>query len=148
MKIIKKQENKVVRSEKYFSGIGRRKSATARVRLYPQKKGTEKQYDILVNKKDYLSYFPLVKLQEAAVSPLNTLNLQNRFKVIALTSGGGITSQAEAVRLGIARTLTAINPLFKKPLKRAGYLSRDARKKERKKPGLKKARRAPQWQKR
>lgn len=136
------------KSEKYFSGIGRRKSATASIRLYPQKRGTEKPYDLTVNKKDYLTYFPLVKLQEVSVSPLNVLNLQNRFKITVLTAGGGIAAQAEAVRLGIARTLIAINPLFKKPLKRAGFLTRDPRKKERKKPGLKKARRAPQWQKR
>lgn len=160
IKAVKKDENleqadkkaagaiQAAKVEKFFSGIGRRKSATARVRLYPQKRGTENPYDLIVNKKDYLAYFPVVKLREVSVSPLNLLNLQGRFKITALTGGGGIAAQAEAVRLGIARTLIAINPLFKKPLKRAGFLTRDPRKKERKKPGLKKARRAPQWQKR
>lgn len=134
--------------EKYFSGIGRRKTAHAQVRLYPQKKIEEQVLDLVVNEKNYKDYFTTQKMHGIVVSPIQLLHLQNRFKITAIVGGGGKDAQAVAVRLGIARALIKANPIFKKPLKRAGYLTRDARKKERKKPGLKKARRAPQWQKR
>lgn len=136
------------KTDKYFSGIGRRKSSTAQVRLYPQKKSEETALEMTVNGMDYKKYFPLKKLQEVVTSPVNLLHLQNRFKITCIVSGGGVPSSAGAIRLGISRALIEANPIFKKPLKRIGYLTRDARKKERKKPGLKKARRAPQWQKR
>lgn len=138
----------VKKSDKYFMGIGRRKSSTAQVRLYPQKKSEETALEMTINSMDYKKYFPLKKLQEIVTSPINLLHLQNRFKITCIVSGGGIPSSAGAIRLGISRALIEANPIFKKPLKRIGYLTRDARKKERKKPGLKKARRAPQWQKR
>lgn len=138
----------VKKSEKYFSGVGRRKTSTAQVRLYPQKKSEETTLEMAINGMDYKRYFPLKKLQEIVISPINLLHLQNRFKITCIVSGGGVPSVAGAIRLGISRALIEANPIFKKPLKRIGYLTRDARKKERKKPGLKKARRAPQWQKR
>jgi small subunit ribosomal protein S9 len=136
------------KSEKYFLGIGRRKTSTSQVRLYPQKKSEETALEMTVNGMDYKKYFPLKKLQEVVTSPINLLHLQNRFRISCIVSGGGVPSSAGAIRLGISRALIEANPIFKKPLKRIGYLTRDARKKERKKPGLKKARRAPQWQKR
>ena len=138
----------IKKSDKYFLGIGRRKTSTAQVRLYPQKKSEETTIEMTVNGMEYKKYFPLKKLQEIVVSPINLLHLQNRFKISCVVSGGGVPSCAGAIRLGISRALIEANPIFKKPLKRIGYLTRDARKKERKKPGLKKARRAPQWQKR
>lgn len=134
--------------EKYFSGIGRRKTAHAQVRLYPQKKREDQVLDLFVNGKNYKNYFTTVKMYGVVDSPVHLLHLQNRFRITVMVSGGGKEAQAIATRLGIARALIKANPIFKKPLKRAGYLTRDARKKERKKPGLKKARRAPQWQKR
>lgn len=136
------------KSEKYFLGIGRRKTSTAQVRLYPQRKSEDTSLEMTINGIEYKKYFPLKKLQEVVVSPVNLLHLQNRFKISCIVSGGGVPSSAGAIRLGISRALIEANPIFKKPLKRIGYLTRDARKKERKKPGLKKARRAPQWQKR
>lgn len=136
------------KGDKYFLGTGRRKMSTAQVRLYPQKKSEEQTLEMSINGLDYVKYFPLKKLQEIVISPINLLHLQNRFKITCIVSGGGVTSSAGAIRLGISRALIEANPIFKKPLKRIGYLTRDARKKERKKPGLKKARRAPQWQKR
>lgn len=136
------------KNEKFFVGIGRRKTATAQVRLYPQRKSNAQVLEVTVNNKDYKKYFPLKKLQEIVIAPINLLHLQNRFKITSVISGGGVPARAEAIRLGISRALIEANPIFKKPLKRIGYLTRDARKKERKKPGLKKARRAPQWQKR
>ncbi len=150
-KILPKQAvaaEKIKRIDKFFSGIGRRKTAIAQVRLYPQKKSDERLLDFSVNKIEYKKFFPLVKLQEIVTAPINLLHLQNRFKVTCNIIGGGASSRVEAIRLGVSRALIKANPIFKKPLKRAGYLTRDARKKERKKPGLKKARRAPQWQKR
>lgn len=138
----------VKKKEKYFAGIGRRKTSTARVRLYSQKKSEDQPIEVSVNNIEYKKYFATEKLCSAAISPIQLLNLANRFRISVLVNGGGKSAQAEAMRLGIARALIVANPIFKKPLKRAGYLSRDARKKERKKPGLKKARRAPQWQKR
>lgn len=145
---VNNSQEKPKKSERYFSGIGRRKTAHAQVRLYPQKKSEEQVLDLMVNGKNYKKYFTTAKMHMVVNSPILLLHLQNRFRITAVVSGGGIDAQAIAVRLGIARALIKANPIFKKPLKRAGYLTRDARKKERKKPGLKKARRAPQWQKR
>lgn len=136
------------KKDKYFAGIGRRKTSVAQVRLYPQKKTEDQPVEVLVNKEDYKVYFATAKMCAMSISPIELLNLANRFRISAMVSGGGKGSQAEAMRLGVARALIVANPIFRKPLKRAGYLTRDARKKERKKPGLKKARRAPQWQKR
>lgn len=120
---------------KYFYGTGRRKTAVARVRLYP---GDGK---FVVNEKE-------VELDEAVISPLKLVGKLGNFDLSVKVLGGGIMSQKEAIRLGISRALILLNPEFRPTLKKAGYLTRDAREVERKKPGLKKARRAPQWSKR
>lgn len=128
----------------YFEGIGGRKTSTARVRLIPKSSG------ILVNGKDYKEYFKYLKHQDAILAPLNILNLKTdeNFGVSVKVKGGGLTGQAEAVRHGLARALVKFNKEFSKRLRKCGYLTRDARMVERKKYGLKKARRAPQWAKR
>lgn len=129
--------------ERYIEAVGRRKTAIARVRIWT--KGTK---EILVNEKPYNLYFPTIDLHKIIEAPLELLKLENKFKITAKVYGGGIHSQAEAVRHGLARALVKMNPDFKKKLKRAGFLTRDPRERERKKPGLKRARRAPQWSKR
>jgi small subunit ribosomal protein S9 len=126
-----------------WSAIGRRKTATATVEIFS--KG-EKIF--LVNGKPFNEYFPTFIQQKIVTAPLEILNLVDKFKILAKVKGGGILSQAEAVRHGLARVLVSFNPNFRKKLKKAGFLKRDPRVKERKKFGLKRARRAPQWQKR
>lgn len=127
----------------YLFGIGRRKSAAAQVRVY--KKGTGM---MTVNGKDFKVYFPASAQQEIATSPLKIVGQEEKLDVTVKVAGGGFMSQTEAVRHGLSRALLLLNPNFKKPLKKAGFLTRDPRKKERKKPGLKRARKAPQWAKR
>jgi small subunit ribosomal protein S9 len=130
-------------NKKYFQGIGRRKKATALVKIFPQK-----SEEILVNKKKFKDYFITDFHQKVVLAPLElTQNLGN-FKIEILVRGGGKNAQAEAARLGISRALVSFDENLKPILKSAGFLKRDPRKKERKKFGLKKARRAPQWQKR
>lgn len=130
-------------SERYFEAVGRRKTAVARIRLF-----TKGAKEILVNNKPYQSYFPTLEIQQTAVVALEKMNCLDKFRVIAKVRGGGISAQAEAVRHGTARALVEFNPDFRKKLKKAGFLTRDSRMRERKKFGLKRARRAPQWQKR
>lgn len=128
---------------KYIIAVGRRKTATARIRLFTQgKKG------IIINDKLYTDYFPTKELQRTIEDPLERLKCKDKFAVTVKVSGGGPTGQAEAVRHGISRALVSLNPYFKKRLKKTGLLTRDPRMRERKKPGLKRARRAPQWSKR
>jgi small subunit ribosomal protein S9 len=130
---------------KYFYATGRRKSAVAKVRLYQD----AKEKGILVNEKDYKGYFANNSiLVEKVYSPIKLLNLENKFKISVKVNGGGLNGQAEAIRLGIARALLVLDEEYKKELRASSYLTRDPRKVERKKPGLKKARRAPQWKKR
>jgi len=135
-------EEHLKKPERYFEAVGRRKTAVARVRVFTR------AGDFTVNNKPYGQYFPTLELQKIVEDSLQKMKLFGRFRVSIKISGGGIHSQAEAVRHGIARALTKFNPDFRKRLKRAGFLTRDPRMKERKKPGLKRARRAPQWQKR
>jgi small subunit ribosomal protein S9 len=130
-------------SGRYIEGVGRRKTSSARVRIYPASK--EKVF--LVEGKPLEEYFKLPELEQYARDPLNKLDL-GIFKVTVKVRGGGIAGQAGAIRHGLARALMAYNPELRPQLKSLGYLSRDPRMKERKKPGLKKARRAAQWQKR
>ncbi len=132
-----------VKSARYFEAVGRRKTAVARVRL-----STQGDKECLINEKPYQQYFPTLELQETAISSLNKMKCQDKFRVSVKVGGGGINAQAEAVRHGTARALVEFNPDFRKRLRRVGYLTRDPRKRERKKFGLKRARRAPQWQKR
>jgi len=138
--------------EKYFESIGRRKEATARVRVYT-KKSTDTQVSeekalITVNGKPYDDYFKAVPLQNIVESPLRKLKSLNRFKATVKVSGGGIHGQADAVKTGLSRALVLFDANFSKKLRKAGYLTRDSREKERRKYGLKKARKAPQWAKR
>ena len=124
-----------------FNAVGRRKSAVARVRLVP---GEGK---ILVNKRDINDYFGLETLKMTIRQPLNLVNVGS-FDVLVNVRGGSLTGQAGAIRHGISRALCKVNPELRAVLKKAGFLTRDPRMKERKKYGLKAARRAPQFSKR
>ena len=128
----------------YVEGIGRRKTATARVRLTPAKATT-----IVVNEKSLNDYFPHLALQKDVQSVLDTKDagIQD-YAITAHVSGGGISSQAEAIRLGIARALVKEKAERRTPLKLLGFLKRDPRSVERKKFGLRKARKRPAWSKR
>jgi len=133
----------MIKEKKFWQGIGRRKSAVAVVKIFKEKEGP-----FLINEKPIEKYFPLFELQKTAKAPIELLKLENKFKILAQVEGGGLTAQSEAIRLGLARALVSFKEEFRKKLKKAGFLKRDPRVKERKKPGLKRARRAPQWQKR
>jgi small subunit ribosomal protein S9 len=123
-------------------GTGRRKEAIARVRIVP---GTGKW---VINDRTLDEYFPNKVHQQLISEPFVTLGADDAFDVVARITGGGVTGQAGALRLGIARALQIVDPENRPSLKRAGFLTRDARVKERKKAGLKKARKAPQYSKR
>jgi len=137
-KIAKEKESK------YIEAVGRRKTAVARVRIWPK----DPQKEFLVNGKPYQEYFPSFDLQYIVKEALKKVDCLDKFKISVLVRGGGLHGQAEAIRHGIARALVLLEPEFRKKLKRAGFLTRDPRMRERKKFGLKRARRAPQWQKR
>lgn len=143
-----KTEGKEKKGRKYFEAVGRRKTATARVRLLTIKPFEGDEGKITVNGRFYKEYFPTLALQQTAEASLRRLKSLNRFEVVAKIKGGGISAQAGALRHGLARALVLFNADFRKKLKKAGYIKRDPRVKERRKYGLKKARRAPQWQKR
>jgi len=125
-----------------YSGTGRRKKSTARVRLVP---GTGR---VVVNKRDAEDFFPYETLRMILKQPLAVTETEGNYDVYVNVDGGGFTGQAGAIRHGIARALLEADPEYRTPLKRAGLLTRDARMKERKKYGLKGARRAPQFSKR
>ncbi|KUK37209.1 MAG: small subunit ribosomal protein [Thermacetogenium sp.] len=125
-----------------YQGTGRRKTAVARVRIVP---GEGK---IVVNGRSAEEYFPRRTLQVLIRQPLELTRTEGRFDVIASVRGGGITGQAGAIRLGLARALLKADPDLRVHLKKAGFLTRDPRMKERRKYGLKKARKAPQFSKR
>lgn len=128
--------------EKQKNAVGRRKEAVTRVFL---SKGSGK---ITVNGKDYKTYFPLVYLQNQLESPLKTAEVADKYDIVVNAQGGGVKGQAEAAKLGIARALLEVNAEFRPVLKAAGFLKRDPRSVERKKPGRKKARRSYQFSKR
>ena len=128
---------------RYIEAIGRRKTAAARVRLTEADKN-----NFTVNDKPLEEYFTISKHQEMVMAPLKIWGNATKFTVSVKVSGGGVASQAEAIRHGVARILAKFDPETRLILKQAGYLKRDPRKKERKKPGLRKARKAPQWSKR
>lgn len=132
----------VVFKGKYITAIGRRKTAIAIVRMYQNGKGA-----IMVNNKKISLYFP-ANILPIATYPLKLSGHMKDLNFSIKVSGGGIKGQADAVKHGITRTLTKLNEELKPALKAKGLITRDSRKKERKKPGLKKARRAPQWSKR
>lgn len=140
-KITQKKEKTENKGE-YTRSVGRRKRASARVRISP---GTG---IVTVNGKPCAEYFPYFEWQNIVMAPLVAVGKEKTFDVSAKIAGGGKKGQAVSVRHGIARALVIWNEDLKKTLKTQGYLTRDARIKERKKPGLKKARRAPQWSKR
>ena len=126
----------------YFYGTGRRKSSVARVRVY---QGTGK---ITINDRDIDDYFGLETLKLIVRQPLNLTETADKFDVVCRVAGGGVTGQAGAIRHGISRALVKADPELRPAVKKAGFLTRDPRMKERKKYGLKAARRAPQFSKR
>ena len=126
----------------YFYGTGRRKSSVARVRIY---QGTGK---VTINDRDIDDYFGLDTLKYIVRQPLTLTNTDGKFDIVCRVSGGGVTGQAGAIRHGISRALLEMNAEYRPALKAAGFLTRDPRMKERKKYGLKAARRAPQFSKR
>ena len=129
------------RKGRYYYANGKRKTSIARVRLY------EGKGEMIVNAKDIKEYF-FGTLIGNVKAPLKLVDMLKRFDITAKVVGGGVSSQADAVCHGIAKALTVFDPALRAPLKRAGFLTRDSRIKERKKFGLKRARRAPQWSKR
>lgn len=142
---------KEISAEKYYEAVGRRKEAVARVRLYTKKltdKTEEDEALIFVNNKKHSDYFKTTILHGIVESPFRKLKSVNRFKSTVKVMGGGITGQAEAIRHGLSRALVLFDSNFAKKLRKAGFLTRDSREKERRKYGLKKARKAPQWSKR
>ena len=134
--------------KRYYEAVGRRKTAVARVRLFTCRPFEGEEGKIIVNGRPYLKYFSTLELRQTAEDPLKKMKLFNRFEVEVKVAGGGIKGQAEAVRHGLSRALVKFNVDFCKKLRRAGFLTRDSRAVERKKPGLKKARKAAQWRKR
>lgn len=142
---------KAPKKEKYFQTVGRRKEAVAIVRLYTKKSTDTLEGDhalVIVNNKDYRQYFSDKMLQLIVESPLRKLKSLNRFKATVLVKGGGMSGQADAIKHGISRALVEFDQNFRKKLKKAHFLTRDSRVKERRKYGLKKARKAPAWSKR
>ncbi|WIG60955.1 MAG: SSU ribosomal protein S9p (S16e) [Ktedonobacterales bacterium] len=127
----------------YYYGTGRRKTAVARVRLFPNGDGT-----MTINGRNADQYFGREVLSAMAHSPLRQVEMAGRFNIRVKVAGGGVSGQAGAVRHGLARALVRADEEFRPALRRAGFLTRDPRMKERKKPGLKRARKAPQYTKR
>jgi small subunit ribosomal protein S9 len=145
---MREEENKATRAAKlpagkYFYGLGRRKRAVARVRLYPHQEAS-----FIVNGVEANKYFVTVAQRAAVEAPLKAAAGERKYFISVLVQGGGKRAQADAVKLGLARALLAEDSQRRSMLRAAGLLTRDPREKERKKPGLKRARRAPQWQKR
>ena len=142
---VQKKEVPKLKKEHYFESVGRRKTAVARVRIFLKSKEGNV---FLINEKLLEKYFQTRELQQIVLLPLKLNNNLNDFKVMVKVKGGGTVSQAEAIRHGIARCLILFDSNLRKKLKSKGYLKRDPRMRERKKFGLKRARRAPQWSKR
>jgi len=140
LKGVSKKETK---DKEYFRGVGRRKTATAVVRLYKAAKNSYK-----INDKEFTEYFKTAELRKIVTGAFEEVNYAEKFEVIVTTKGGGIHAQAEAVRHGISRALVLFDGELRGVLKKAKMLKRDPRQVERKKFGLKKARKSPQWSKR
>jgi small subunit ribosomal protein S9 len=136
------EKPKAERKGRYFYAVGKRKTSIARVNLYENGTG-----EMTVNGKPMNEYF-FGEMMGTIKSPLKLVEMPKRFDVVADTIGGGISSQADAVKHGIAKALVVFDPALRIILKRGGFMTRDSRVKERKKPGLLRARRAPQWSKR
>ena len=130
-------------SSQYIEGIGRRKRATARVRIFPGGSG-----NVIVNDKPVEEYFPRLGDALLLAEPLRHVDLESAFDVTVKVKGGGVTGQRDAVRMGIARAIVKYDEELRSPMRTGGFLTRDSREKERKKPGLKRARKAPTYTKR
>lgn len=141
--IVKEKKVKVDFSGKYIKAIGRRKTSVAQVRMYEKGEG-----EIIVNDQPAVDYFKKEENLNIVLQPLKLVSKAKDFNFSIIVKGGGTLGQLDAVRHGIARALVKYDPEFKAILKTSGYITRDPRQKERKKPGLKKARKAPQWSKR
>jgi len=131
---------------KYIEAIGRRKRASARVRIWDN--DSEKEFDIVINDRYYLDYFKNIEFQKIVEAPLRKIKATKNYKVTVKVKGGGPRGQAEAIRLGLSRALVLLNPEWKPKFKKAGFLTRDPREVERKKYGRRKARKKEQWSKR
>lgn len=129
-------------TDKYFASVGRRKEASARAKLVSGKG------DFVINKRPAKDYLGNEQLTKVALSPLSLLSYEGKYDVSVIVNGGGKIGQAEAIRHAIARALVKEDEAVKPTLRKAGYITRDPRAKERKKPGLKRARKAPQFSKR
>ena len=129
--------------KKYFYGTGRRKSSVARVRVYENGTGS-----VIINGRDINDYFGLETLKLVVNQPLVAADLVGKVDLVVTDTGGGVSGQAGAIRHGLSRALVTLNPEYRATLKAAGFMTRDPRMKERKKYGLKAARRAPQFSKR
>ncbi|OHA89538.1 MAG: 30S ribosomal protein S9 [Candidatus Zambryskibacteria bacterium RIFCSPHIGHO2_02_FULL_43_14] len=139
--MIKDKPVRQIHTGGYIEAIGRRKTSVARVRITPASK-----ISISINDEEFEKYFPTMMLRKTVLSVFD--DVEGKFTVTAKLSGGGISSQAEALRHGLARALVSHEPSLRTKLKVKGFLKRDPRAKERRKFGLKKARKAPQWSKR
>ena len=142
----KKETPKSTKKEVYFSGVGRRKTSVAQVRIFHDEKATDAE--ITINDRKMKDFFSIATHQAVMLNPLKMTGMHGKFRVSVVVRGGGITGQVEAISLGLARALVKFDETLKKTLRDNGLLTRDSRAVERKKPGLKKARRAPQWAKR
>lgn len=147
---LKEKNNKTDATFKgqYFYAVGRRKTAVAQVRVYLNKDAETNDNQLFVNGREMSVYFPLSSQQNIFLDPLRTAGVEGKCAVSVLVKGGGLTGQVDAIKLGIARALVKFDEELRAVLKSEGFLTRDARKVERKKPGLRKARRSPQWSKR
>lgn len=130
-------------SGRYFAAVGRRKTSTANVRLYENGSG-----QVVVDGKALATFADVPLFSEKIKAPLRLFELQNTFDIVVAVDGGGKSGQTDAINHGVSRALLEYDPLLRKELKAAGFLTRDPRRVERKKPGLRKARRSPQWSKR
>ena len=130
-------------ADQYYYSTGKRKTSVARVWLYPNGSGK-----VTINKMPAKEYFTVSTQLGTILEPLRTVEKQGQFDIRVVVQGGGVSGQAEAIRHGIAKGLVILDETLRSPLKRKGFLTRDPRSVERKKPGLKKARRSPQWAKR
>ena len=143
------QKDALNKKKRYYEAVGRRKTSVARVRLWTvHPSESAESGNFTINGKKHMEYFLTPELLSVSEMTLRKMKSFNRFKVSVLVKGGGISSQAEAVRHGIARSLVKFDFNFGKKLRRVGFLTRDPRMRERKKFGLKRARRSPQWSKR
>mgnify|MGYP000624367529 CR=1 FL=1 len=129
--------------QQYYEGIGRRKEASARVRVHTGGNGS-----VIINDKEGAAFLTRDGDMDLILAPLRAVGLEAQYNVTVHVAGGGVTGQTSAIQLGIARALLKLNEEFKPTLRHAGYLTRDSRIKERKKPGLKRARKAPTYTKR